>query len=217
LLKRWVAARERASVGILVGEHNFRDLWRTYAVKAGLEPSSAEFLMGHSATAIDPNRYNQIYKDPGFVRAQWEKMRKLIDGESEEWRKPLEELRQRLDKTEYEKREDLRRANREFLIALHLSPKQIKRIEEQHNGDLANLTREDKRKIAEQVKARIGLKPTPAGRDKPPQRLRVTKDEAELLQEQGWEKIEVFESGKVLLEWRYATPPPKRPLLVPNK
>ena len=64
----------------------------------------------------------------------------------------------------------------------------------------------------------MGLsKPAPGAGDKPRPRLRVPKEEAELLMEQGWEKLEVFDSGNVLLEWRYATPPPKRPLIVPNK
>ena len=217
LIKRWREGRTRSKVGLLVGVHNIRDLWSTYAVKAGLRPSVAEFLAGHSLRTIDPNQYNQIYKDFEFTMGQWEMMRKFIDGETEEWRKPVEELKKRLDKTEYERREDLRRGNREFLIALHFSPKQIRRIEEQHGGDLANITREEKRKFGEQVKARLGqLKPT-SKESKPPLRVRATKAEAELLMEQGWEKLEVFESGMVLLEWRYATPPPKRPILVPNK
>lgn len=80
-------------------------------------------------------------------------MRKFIDGESEEWRKDFDDLKQRLDKTEYERRDDLRQANLEFLRALPLSPKQIKRIREEHNGDLANITKEEKRKIAEQVRS----------------------------------------------------------------
>ncbi len=217
LIKKWRDGRTRAKVDLAVGVHNIRDLWRTYAVKAGLESSTAEFLMGHSLNTIDPNRYNQIYRDIAYTRGQWEKMRKLIDGESQEWRKDVDELKQRLDKTEYERKDDQRQANRQFLIALQFSPKAIKRIAEQHNGDLANLTRDEKRKFAEQAKMRLGQS-RPAGKEsKPPARLRVTKEEAELLQEQGWEKIEVFESGRVLLEWRYSTPPPKRQLLAPSK
>lgn len=217
LIKRWREGRRRSRVGIAVGVHNLRDLWDTHAVKQGLRPSVAEFLMGHSLKTIDPNAYNQIYKDVEFTMEQWEMMRKFIDGESEEWRKDVDALKQRLDKNEYERREDLRQANQQFLIALQFSPKQIKRIREQHNGDLANITKDEKRKFAEQAKARLGLLKPTAKESKPPPRLRVTKEEAELLQEQGWEKVEVFESGRVLLEWRYATPPPKRSLLVPNK
>jgi hypothetical protein len=217
LIARWRKSRDRSDVNLKVGIHKLRNLWSTYASIAGLEPASAEFLMGHSLTKIDPNRYKEIYNAPSFVREQWEKMRKLIDGESEAWRKPVEELKQRMDKTEYERKEDLRRANREFLRALPLTPKQFKRIEEQCGGDLANLTREDKRKIGEQLKTRLGLlKPALGAKDKPKPRLRVTKEEAELLQAQGWDKIEVFDSGNVLLEWGYATPPPKRPSIVPS-
>lgn len=218
LIARWRKSRDRSNVNLKVGIHKLRNLWSTYSAIAGLEVSSAEFLMGHSLTRIDPNRYKEIYNAPTFVREQWEKMRKLIDGETEEWRKPVEELKQRLDKTEYERRNDLRQANLEFLRALPLSPKQIKRIREEHGDDLANITKEDRRKIAEQVKARLGLLKPAAGRDgKPPHRLRATMEEAELLMEQGWEKIEVFESGRVLLEWRYATPPPKRSSPSPSK
>jgi hypothetical protein len=218
LIARWHKSRDRADVGLEVGIHNMRDLWDTYAVKAGLRPSVAIFLMGHSLKTIDPNSYNQIYKDVDYTMEQWEMMRKFIDGETEEWRKPVEELKQRLDKSEFERRDDLRQANLEFLRALGFSPRQIKRIRDEHNGDLANITKEEKRKIGEQVKARLGhLKPTAGKEGKPPPRLRVPKEEAELLMEQGWEEVKVFESGNVLLEWRYATPPPKRPLLVPSK
>ena len=215
LVDRWRGGRTRAGKETEVGVHNIRDLWRTCAVKAGVDASVAEFFVGHT---IDSNRYNQIYKDVPFMVSEWEKMRKYIDGEIEEWRKPMEELKQRLDKTEYERREDLRRANKEFLRALPLTPKQFKRIEEQCGGDLANLTRDDKRKIAEQIKARLGLlKPALGAKDMPKPRLRVPKEEAELLQAQGWDKIEVFDSGNVLLEWGYATPPPKRPSQSPSK
>jgi hypothetical protein len=217
LIKRWREGRQRAKVETAVGVHNIRDLWDTHAVKQGLRPSVAEFLMGHSLKTIDPNAYNQIYKDVEFTMEQWELMRKFIDGETEEWRKPVEELKQRLDKTEYERREDLRQANLEFLRALPLSPKQIKRIREEHNGDLANITKEDRRKIGEQVKARLGLLKPTSKESKPPPRVRAPKEEAELLMEQGWEEVKVFDSGNVLLEWRYATAPPKRPSPSPSK
>jgi len=217
LITRWRWARDRSGVGLKVGIHKLRNLWSTYAVKAGLRPSVAIFLMGHSLKKIDPNSYNQIYNDVDFTRGEWEKMRKFLDGETEEWRKPVEELRQRISKSEFERKDDLRRANLEFLRALPLSPKQVSRIQEEHDGDLANLTREDKRKIGEQVKARLGLlKPTLGAKDKPHPRLRVTKEESELLMEQGWEELKVFDSGNVLLEWRYTTPPPKRPSIAPS-
>jgi hypothetical protein len=215
LVARWRSGRDRTRTESEVGVHNLRDLWRTCAVKAGVDSSVAEFFVGHT---IDSNRYNQIYKDVPFMVSEWEKMRKFIDGETEEWRKPVEELRQRLDKTEYERRDDMRQANLEFLRALPLSPKQIQRIREEHDGDFANITKEDRRKIGEQVKVRLGLlKPAAGAKDKPSARLRVTKEEAELLMEQGWEELKVFDSGNVLLEWRYATPPPKRPSQSPSR
>jgi hypothetical protein len=212
LVDRWRGGRARARIESEVGVHNIRDLWRTCAVKAGVDSSVAEFFVGHS---IDPNRYNQIYKDVPFMVHEWEKMRKFIDGETQEWRKDVDELKQRLEKNDYDRKEEVRRTNREFLIALQLSRGEIKRIEKRVGGDLANLTKQEKAKLAEKAKKRFQQRGE-LKESKPPPRLRATAEEAELLQEQGWEKIEEFQSGRVLLEWRYSSPPPKRPILAPS-
>ena len=209
LVTAWHSARERVRFDREVGLNNMRDLWRTDAVKAGVESSVAEFLMGHSLRTIDPNQYNKIYRDVAYTMEQWEKMRKFIDGETQEWKKDVEELREKLDRSEVERRNDIRMFNRQFLEALY-SDRTIRRIEQQHGGDLANLTGQDREKY---VESRVPDRQEMVGQEKdepPPIKVIAPGPEADALIEQGWAPKKL-QDGRWRLEWLYATTPPATP------
>jgi hypothetical protein len=205
----WRSARKRAGIKKRVGINNIRDLMRTTATKAGTEASCVELMMGHT---VDPLRYNQIYSDPAFVKAQWEKLRSFTDGQTQEWKKDVEALNQRLEKTETARRDDRRLMIDQFLADFHYSPRSRKQLGRQHGGDLANLTLEEMRELAEKAEPEFQAKKSrqkePDG--PPPIKVMPPGAEADKMIEQGWDP-HLLQDGKWRLVWKYNSKPPPLP------
>lgn len=91
----WKYAKKRVGITRPVKPHHIRDLFRTLAVKAGVQADCAEFLMGHQ---IDELRYNQIYRDREFILKEWSKLRDYLDtGVSTEYEARTKDLVARLE------------------------------------------------------------------------------------------------------------------------
>jgi hypothetical protein len=213
----WPFARRRAGITKPVTLQHIRDLIRTTATQAGVEESCAELMMGHT---VDPLRYNQIIDAPDFVKGHWEKLRQFIDGENKEWKKDVEALTQRLEKTETARRDDRRLMIQQFLADFRYPPRSIKQLAQQHGGDLANLTLEEMRELA--GKAEPEFQPKKRQQEQPdgppPIRVMTPGADADRMIEEGWEPHRL-QDGRWRLEWKYNSkppPPPKRPSQAPN-
>jgi hypothetical protein len=211
----WRAARRRAHITKEVGINDVRDLIRTTATKAGCEASCAEMMMGHT---VDSLRYNQIYSDPGYVKENWEKLRRFTDGQTKEWRKDLEELNQRLQKTETARRDDRRLMVEQFLKDFRYGPRKRKQIAKQHGGDLANVPMEEFSEYAAKAEPDFQVKKPREGREEqdspPPIKVMSPGREADRMIEQGWAP-ERLKDGRWRLIWKYNSKPP--PLPKPQK
>jgi hypothetical protein len=114
--------------------HELRDLFRTLCDLHGVKHVAAEFQMGHS---ISSYRKAHLY-DVGFYRREYQKVEPFLNIISN----PTG-----LKSAEAMEQENLEVVNRNFLIAFNYSDEQIKRIQKRY-GNLANLTKEDIRKLS---------------------------------------------------------------------
>jgi HPt (histidine-containing phosphotransfer) domain-containing protein len=209
--RNWLHARRRAKIPRVVGVNNVRDLIRTKATNAGADASCAELVMGHT---VDPLRYNQIFGDPAFVKGQWEKLRKWVDGETQEWKKDVESLTQKLEKTETARRDDRRLMVDQMLADFHYAPRQRKQIAKQHGGDLANVPLNELSEYAAKAEPEFQAKKPREDMEKqdgpPPIKVMRPGPEADKMIEQGWTP-ERMKDGRWRLVWKYKSKAPPLP------
>lgn len=153
--------------------HEFRDLFRTLCDLHGVKHVAAEFQMGHS---ISSYRKAHLY-DVGFYRKEYQKVEPYLNIISN----PTG-----LKSAEAMEEENLNIVNRQFLIAFDYSDEQIKRIQKKY-GNLANLTKEDIRRLA---RTKFPTAPESSQPPKPqPQKRVVTPEEGKALINQNWDFV----------------------------
>ena len=208
----WPFARRRAGITKPVTLHQVRNLIRTASTQAGIEESVVKLMMGQT---VDPLRYNQIYDAPDFVKGNWEKLRQFIDGETKEWKKDVEELTKRLEKTETARRDDRRLMVDQFLTDFHYTKHQKKQLARNYGGDLANIPLKDIPILADKAESEFQTKPNKQQEkenDKPPPiKVMPPGPNADIMIEQGWQP-ERMKDGRWRLVWKYPSKPPPSPL-----
>jgi hypothetical protein len=153
--------------------HELRDLFRTLCDLHGVKHVAAEFQMGHS---ISSYRKAHLY-DVGFYRREYVKVEPFLNIISN----PTG-----LKSAEVIEQENLEVINRQFLVGFNYSDEQIKRIEKKY-GNLANLTKEDIRKLSR------NKYPTASESNQPkpqPQKRIVSPEEGKILvNEKNWDFV----------------------------
>lgn len=160
-----------------VHEHEFRDLFRTLCDMHGVKHVAAEFMMGHS---IDTYRKAHLYNIDVY-RNEYKKIEPYLNVISNP---PGSQ------NLEVFKQENKRIANRQFLLGLLYSERAIKKIEQDCQGDLANLTKEQQQTLAEKARHRFAPSHAP-GKPKPRRKRFVTPAEGKrLVEEEGWDLVD---------------------------
>ena len=154
--------------------HELRDLYRTLCDLHGVKHVAAEFQMGHS---ISSYRKAHLY-DVGYYRREYQKVEPFLNIISN----PTG-----LKSPEAMEQENLEAVNRNFLIAFNYSDEQIKKIQKRY-GNLANLTKEDIRKLS-RTKFPASSESSREAKPQPQKRIVSPEEGKVLINEKNWDFV----------------------------